>query len=126
MGDCKGGCGGCCGKCGGCGSTLVLAAEEITMLRLLGQIPFLPVARSASSMEPVYLEEGELSPEKSSLALQCLAKRGLISIDFDQTLKGVYGKAYDAYPIKGSIALTILGQQALELLEIQGLEDNNE
>lgn len=122
MSDCKGGCGGCCGNCGGCGSTLVLAAEEITMLRQLGQIPFLPVARSASSMEPVYLEEGELSPEKSSLALQCLAKRGLISIDFDQPLKGAYGPAYDAYPIKGSIALTILGQQALELLDVQGVE----
>jgi hypothetical protein len=122
MSDCKGGCGGCCGNCGGCGSTLVLTSEEITMLRLLAQIPFLPVARSASSMEPVYLEEGELSPEKSSLALQSLAKRGLISIDFDQPLKGKYGPAYDAYPIKGSIALTILGQQALDLLEIQGVE----
>ena len=122
MGDCKGGCGGCCGNCGGCGSTLVLAAEEITMLRLLGQIPFLPVARSAASTEPVYLEEGELSPEKSSLALQCLAKRGLISIDFDQPLKGGYSAAYDVYPIKGSIALTILGQQALDLLEVQGVE----
>ena len=122
MGDCKGGCGGCCGNCGGCGSTLVLAAEEITMLQLLGQIPFLPVARSAASTDPVYLEEGELSPEKSSLALQCLAKRGLISIDFDQPLKGAYGPQYDAYPIKGSIALTILGQQALELLEVQGVE----
>ena len=122
MGDCKGGCGGCCGNCGGCGSTLVLAEEEIAMLRLLGQIPFLPVARSAASTEPVYLEEGELSPEKSSLALQCLAKRGLISIDFDQPLKGAYGPQYDAYPIKGSIALTILGQQALELLEVQGVE----
>ena len=109
MGDCKGGCGGCCGNCGGCGSTLVLAEEEIAMLRLLGQIPFLPVARSAASTDPVYLEEGELSPEKSSLALQCLAKRGLISIDFDQPLKGAYGPQYDAYPIKGSIALTILG-----------------
>ena len=122
MSDCKGGCGGCCGNCGGCGSTLVLTAEEITMLRLFAQIPFLPVARSASSMEPVYLEEGELSPEKSSLALQCLAKRGLISIDFDQPLKGEYGPAYDVYPIKGSIALTILGQQALDLLEFQGVE----
>ena len=122
MGDCKGGCGGCCGNCGGCGSTLVLAEEEIAMLRLLGQIPFLPVARSAASTDPVYLEEGELSPEKSSLALQCLAKRGLISIDFDQPLKGAYGPQYDAYPIKGSIALTILGQQALDLLEVQGVE----
>lgn len=122
MGDCKGGCGGCCGNCGGCGSTLVLSAEEIAMLRLLGQIPFLPVARSAASVDPVYLEEGELSPEKSSLALRCLEKRGLISIDFDQPLKGGYSAAYDAYPIKGSVALTILGQQAVELLEIQGLE----
>lgn len=122
MSDCKGGCGGCCGNCGGCGSTLVLSAEEITMLRLLGQIPFLPVARSASSMEPVFLEEGELTPEQSSLALQCLEKRGLISIDYDQPLKGGYSSAYDAYPIKGSIALTILGQQALELLDIQGVE----
>ena len=122
MGDCKGGCGGCCGNCGNCGSTLVLSAEEIAMLRLLGQIPFLPVARSASSMEPVYLEEGELSPEKSSLALRCLEKRGLISIDFDQPLKGGYSEAYDAYPIKGSVALTILGQQAVDLLEIQGVE----
>ena len=122
MGDCKGGCGGCCGNCGGCGSTLVLTAEEITMLRLLGQIPFLPVARSAASMEPVYLEEGELSPDESSQALQRMEKRGLISIDYDQPLKGGYSPAYDAYPIKGSIALTILGQQALELLEIQGVE----
>ena len=122
MGDCKGGCGGCCGNCGGCGSTLVLSAEEIAMLRLLGQIPFLPVARSAASVDPVYLEEGELSPEKSSLALRCLEKRGLISIDFDQPLKGGYSAAYDAYPIKGSVALTILGEQAVELLEIQGLE----
>ena len=122
MGDCKGGCGGCCGNCGGCGSTLVLTPEEITMLRLLGQIPFLPVARSAASMEPVYLEEGELSPEEGSQALQRMEKRGLITIDFDQPLKGGYSPAYDAYPIKGSIALTILGQQALELLEIQGVE----
>lgn len=122
MGDCKGGCGGCCGNCGGCGSTLVLTPEEITMLRLLGQIPFLPVARSAASMEPVYLEEGELSPDESSQALQRMEKRGLISIDYDQPLKGGYSPAYDAYPIRGSIALTILGQQALELLEIQGVE----
>ena len=122
MSDCKGGCGGCCGNCGGCGSTLVLTAEEITMLRLLGQIPFLPVARGASSVDPVYLEDGELTPEQSSQALQRMEKRGLISVDFDQPLKGGYSLAYDAYPFKGSIALTILGQQALDLLEFQGVE----
>lgn len=92
------------------------------MLRVLGQIPFLPVARSAASLEPVYLEEGELSREESSQALQRLEKRGLITVDFDQPLKGGYGPAYDGYPFKGSVALTILGQQALDLLEIQGVE----
>lgn len=122
MGDCRGGCGGCCGNCGGCGSTLVLTEQEISMLRLLGQIPFLPVARRADSMQPVYLEEGELSPEQAGQALQSLEKRGLISIDYDQPLKGGYSPAYDAYPVKGSIALTILGQQAVELLEVQGVE----
>ncbi len=122
MSGCKGGCGGCCGDCGGCGSAMVLAAEEIAMLRLLGQIPFLPVARKADSLTPVFLEEGELDAEKSSLALQCLEKRGLISVDYDRPLKGGYGKAYDGYPIKGSIALTAGGQQVLELLDIQGAE----
>lgn len=122
MGDCRGGCGGCCGNCGGCGSTLVLTEQEISMLRLLGQIPFLPVARRADSMQPVYLEEGEFSPEQAGQALQSLEKRGLISIDYDQPLKGGYSPAYDAYPVKGSIGLTILGQQAVELLEVQGVE----
>ena len=122
MSHCKGGCGGCCGNCGGCGSTLVLTPEEISMLRLLGQIPFLPVARSASSLDPVYLEEGELSCQQSNQALRRMEKLGLISISFDQPLKGEYGPQYDSYPIKGSIGLTILGQQALDLLEIQGVE----
>ena len=71
---------------------------------------------------PVYLEDAQRSAEEYSLILQCLEKRGLISIDFDQPLKGAYSPDYDAYPIKGSIALTILGQQALELLEVQGIE----
>lgn len=122
MSDCKGGCGGCCGNCGGCGSTLVLTEQEIAMLKLLGQIPFLPVARRADSMQPVFLEEGEIPCEQAGNVLQSLEKRGLISIDYDQPLKGGYSPAYDAYPIKGSIALTILGQQAVELLEVQGVE----
>lgn len=117
MGDCKGGCGGCCGNCGNCGSTIVLTEQEIAALRLLAQIPFLPVARKADSMAPIYADEPQYNG-----SFQSLEKRGLISIDFDQPLKGGYGSQYDAYPIKGSIALTILGQQVLDLLEIQGVE----
>ena len=60
MSGCKGGCGGCCGSCGSCGGNgaMVMAPEEIEMLRLLGQIPFLPVARRADSVDPVYFGEG--------------------------------------------------------------------
>ena len=111
-----------CSGCSGCNRSLTLTEGELEMLMLLGQIPFLPVARSAASVEPVYLEDGELSWEQSSQALQRLEKRGLVSISFDQPLKGGYGPQYDAYPIKGSVGLTILGQQALDLLEIQGIE----
>ena len=122
MSGCKGNCGSCCGNCGGCGSTMVLAPEEISVLRQLGQIPFLPVARRADSMTPIYLEEGELTREQYSLALQCLEKRGLISIDYDRPLKGVQSKAYEAYPIRGSFALTASGLQVLEILDIQGVQ----
>ena len=121
MAQCKGGCGGCCGNCGGCGQTMVLAPEELDILCRLGQIPFLPVARTAASLEPVYLEE-DADPKRYSLALQCLEKRGLISIDYDKPLKGGYSADYDAYPIRGSFALTASGQQVLDILEIQGVE----
>ena len=101
---------------------MVLSPEEIEMIRLLGQIPFLPVARKSDSLKPIYLEEGNMTPEQSGLALECLEKRGLISIDYDRPLKGQYPPAYDAYPIKGSIALTAGGVQVLEILDIQGIE----
>lgn len=124
MSGCKGGCGGCCGSCGSCGGNgpLVLAPEEIELLTLLGQIPFLPVARRGDSVEPMYAGEGNLTGEKASLAVACLEKRGLISVDYDMPLAGAYGPEYGAYPIRGSFALTARGQQVLELLEIQGAE----
>ena len=124
MSGCKGGCGGCCGSCGSCGGNgaMVMAPEEIEMLRLLGQIPFLPVARRADSVDPVYFGEGNLTGKTASLTIQCLEKRGLISVDYDQPLPGAYGAEYAGYPIRGSFALTARGQEILELLEIQGVE----
>ncbi len=112
-------CGGC-DKCGGCSGGLELNVGEVAMLEKLGQIPFLPVARTASDPEPVYLGDGDFSREEAVLILQCLEKKGLISLDYDAPLKGFSG--YEDYPIQGSIALTARGQQALELLEILGAE----
>ena len=120
-GNCSGNCGGCSG-CTGCGGTMELSRGEVDMLLTMGQIPFLPVARKMGEDIPVYLEDDRYSPEDYSLILQCLDKRGLISIDYAQPLKGFDDKAYAAYPIRGSFALTQRGQRVLELLEWQGVE----
>ena len=119
-GNCSGNCGGCSG-CTGCGGAMELSRGEVEMLLTLGQIPFLPVARKMGDDTPVYLEDDSHSPEEYSLILQCLEKRGLISIDYAQPLKGFDDTAYAAYPIRGSFALTERGQRVLELLEWQGI-----
>ena len=95
--------------------------EEITFLRELGQYSFLPVARKASDMIPVYLEDGEENKEMMSLVLQCLEKKMLIDITYDP-LPGADMGAYKGYPVHGSIALTQRGQQVLELIEVQGIQ----
>ena len=78
-----------------------LTQEEIALLRELGQYSFLPVARKASDMIPVYLENGEENKD----------------------LPGADMSAYKGYPVHGSIALTQRGQQVLELIEVQGIEE---
>ena len=115
-------CNGNCAACSGCARELVLTEAEIQFLQELGQIPFLPVARKMGDLEPVYLEEGEQKAEEYSLLLQCLEKKGLISLDFDKPLRGFDDGAYAAYPIRGSMALTERGQKVLELLELQGVQ----
>ena len=120
MGNC-GSCSGNCASCSGCARELVLSQAEIDFLQELGQIPFLPVARKMGDLTPVYLERGEDQAEQYSLILQCLEKRGIISIDYDAPLKGFDYAAYTGYPVHGSFALTQRGQQVLELLELQGI-----
>ena len=116
MGNCSGN----CSSCSGCARELVLTGQEIDFLNQLAQYAFLPVARSMGDLTPVYLEEG--SQEEMSLLLQCLEKKGLISLDYDKPLKQFDESAYAAYPIRGSMALTERGQKVLELMEYQGIE----
>ena len=119
------GCGKCsgnCANCSGCGNALELSIGEIAMLRKLSEVPFLPVARKAADYVPVYLEDNDYPAEEYSIILQCLEKKALISIDFDAPLKGFADETYAPYPIHGSFALTLRGQQVLDLLDIQGIE----
>lgn len=112
-------CSGHCGNCSGCARELVLSGAEIDFLRKLGQYAFLPVARNREDLTPQYPEAD--APENSSVLLQILEKKGLISLDYDKPLAGFSSSAYEAFPIRGSMALTQRGQQVLELMEYQGI-----
>ena len=123
---CKGSCGSCHSQncnCASCGhaAELVMTAPEIAFLKELAQTPFLPVARSMGDLTPVYLEHGLDDREEMSLVLQCMEKKGLISLDYSVPLKGFDDSAYLSYPIRGSMALTERGQKVLELIEMQGI-----
>ena len=124
MGNCSNCSGSCekCNTCGGCGGDLELTGEEIQFLQELGQYSFLPVARKVSDMIPICLEYGEENKELLSLVLQCLEKKMLVDITYDP-LSGADMSAYQGYPVHGSVALTERGQQVLELLEVQGIEE---
>lgn len=127
--SCNGNCGSCTGNCGGCrgcGRSLVITPMELKFLQELGQVSFLPVARTMGDLTPVYLEAGTEKQEEYSLLLQCLEKKGLISLDYDKPLRGFSDDAYAAYPIRGSMGLTERGWDVLEMLEYQGILEENE
>ena len=109
-----------CGSCSGCGKSLTISPQELQWLETFGQIPFWPVARKRDDMIPVFPEDPR---EETSLILQCLEKKGLISIDYDGPLAGTDPAQYGNYPVRGSMALTARGQWVLETAQIQGIAD---
>ena len=117
------GCNGNCANCGGCAKQLTLTKGELDVLTQLGQIPFLPIARKADDMTPVYLEDDAYSREDYSLILQVLEKKGLVSLDYDKPLSGMDMSQYKGLPVHGSMALTAKGQTVLEMIELQGMQE---
>ena len=114
-------CNGNCASCSGCGRELELTQGELKFLKQLGEVAFLPVARNMGDLNPVFPEN---NTEEFSLLLQCLEKKGLVSLDYHLELKGYSHPDYDSFPIRGSMALTERGQKVLELVEYQGVREN--
>ena len=114
-------CKGNCASCGGCAVTLELTESEISILESLGQFSFLPVARKAADMTPIYLEGTEFSREEYSMTLAHLDRKGLIDIDYHNPLSGFDYAAYAGFPVHGSMALTERGHTVIELIEMQGI-----
>jgi hypothetical protein len=116
------GCNHNCGSCNGCAKVLELTQQEMDFLAELGQFAFLPIARRADDMVPLYLEDDRYTKEEYSLILQVLEQKGLVSLDYDKPLAGGYGDAYGPYAVKGSVALTAKGQTVVEMLDISGIQ----
>ena len=96
---------GCCckihtGQCGKCCSepeTFIATNEESFFLKMLSEIPFLPVAQFlltcshsrhvwSIALSPVFLTDGFDSIEtirKTSITLKSLEQRGIITLDYD-------------------------------------------
>ena len=113
-------CSGNCASCSGCARELELTPAELEFLNNLGQVAFLPVARNMGDLNPVFPEDPS---EETGLLLQCLEKKGLVSLDYHRPMKGYSHPDYDRFPIRGSMALTERGHKVLELLEYQGIQE---
>ena len=98
---------------------LLLTELEMQLLRQFGELAFLPVACTRTSETPVYLTKLDSRAAVSAAILALQIKR-LISVDFALPLQGFDYAGYEEYPIRGSMALTAAGQEALDSLEIQG------
>lgn len=122
---CRGaGCGSCCHRCGSCGQqdSLYLTPSELEILQQLAVTPLLPAGFSNRGKRPICLEcSGDR--EAVSDTLLALRQKRLLSLDPEIPLQGFDYSAYGDLPLHGSLALTALGQQVVELLEIQGAEE---
>ena len=117
-------CAGCAGCAGSACGALELTEPELRFLRRLAETPFLPVCRRPDSPDPCWPEDGPEDAEEYAKVLLCLEKKMLISLDYDIPLKGYDYSACGSRMLHGSMALTLRGQQVLDLLELQGIQES--
>ena len=112
-----------CGRCcaGGCtaqAAPLELTGPERAFLAALARFAFLPVAYATELDAPVCLELAGMTAETAAAAISSLRDKRLVSVDYDLPLKNFDYRAYADFARFGSIALTSLGQEAVEETEV--------
>ncbi len=112
-----------CGGCGSCGRREIILTPPAALLLRLGEVAFLPVARQQGGETPIYLEEADYTPAECGEALAWLQLKGLVSLDYGLPLKNFDYAAYGENLLRGSAALTAAGQEAVEVLELQGARE---
>ena len=122
-------CGKCCGgSCSGCGS-LELTQAEADFLLTFAELPFQPVVGKDVSDCHVYafpacMSEESPKPDVRPEVISALAGKGLIEADYDIPLRNYDYQGFEDYPLHGSMALTIRGQQVLDQLYSLGFESS--
>ena len=126
---CEKDCGGCCGCQGGKEITLSLDRRQVRLLLEFSQVPFLPLCQAAGAEGetfPLFLPEGAAGSDIPSTAhpLRELTDMGLSSLDPALPLDGSEYAEYNVLEPslsireRGSMALTPLGQVAMEQIEM--------
>ena len=119
----------CCGKCcgrssGGCGS-LELTQAEANLLLTFAVLPFQPVVGKDTSDRPVYaypegMVEEHLTTNVCPEIISALMGKGLIEVDYNIPLRNFGYSGFEDYPLHGSMALTLRGQQVMDQLFFLG------
>ena len=112
-------CGRCCaGGCAAHSGAITLTGPERAFLAALARFAFLPAAYAPGLDAPVCLELAGMTAETAAAAISALRDKRLISVDYDLPLKNFDYRAYAGFERFGSIALTSLGQEALDETEV--------
>ena len=124
--DCSA-CGGCgqgggCNGCGGCGhgGVLTLTHVQLNVLARFAVMPFYPAGYQLPHDDPTCLD---FSMEEQD-ALRALVAMGLLSSDPFEPISGADLSAYAGFRLHGSVALTKRGQQVVELMDVQGIDED--
>ena len=110
-------CAGCTG-CPGPESELVFSPDEVKILSMLSEVPWLPAAKKQGKI--IFRE---LTDSDGGIYVNALEQKGLIELDFDKPLNGCMYEKYSDCSVFGSFGLTQAGVRYLDALEIQGVSE---
>lgn len=109
----------CSGCAGGCGLSPTLSAGERRLLESFAALPFQPLLRAEDGT--LLLPGPALEAKLAGAILPGLLRRGLVSADPEQPLRGFDYSLWGEGCSHGSAALTLRGQELLDDWEYGGI-----
>ena len=112
-----------CGSCSACGSMcgggcpacpygiaeVTLTPDEIRLLTLFAEVPFLPAGKKT---DRIIFREASFPDAET--CIRSLSQKGILAEDFDSPIGGFDYQTYADCDVCGSIGLTAFGQSILD------------